>query len=84
MKVLEPQRVPRGAGNDAFRDMVVDFFRSNSAEYELRVQLCTDTTTMPIEDATVAWPEEDSPHVGVAKITFPAQHPDTDAAAGIR
>jgi hypothetical protein len=78
VKVLEPQRVPPGNGKDAFRDMVVDFFRSNSAEYELRVQLCTDTTTMPIEDATVAWPEEDSPHIPVAKITFPAQHPDTD------
>ena len=43
------------------------------------MQLCTNTTTMPIEDATVAWPEEDSRHVPVAKITFPAQHSDTDA-----
>jgi hypothetical protein len=59
--------------------MVVDFFRSNSAEYELRVQLCTDTASMPIEDATVAWPEKDSPHIPVAKITFPVQYPDTAA-----
>jgi hypothetical protein len=80
---LEPQLVPPDAGKDAFRDMVVDFFRSNSAEYELRVQLCTDTVTMPIEDATVAWPEEDSAHIGVAKNTFPAQNPDTAARRAI-
>jgi hypothetical protein len=79
VKALEPQLVPPDAGKDAFRDMVVDFFRSNSAEYELRAQLCTDTVAMPIENATVAWPEEDSPHIGVAKITFPAQSPDTAA-----
>jgi hypothetical protein len=32
---------------------------------------------MPIEDATVPWPEKDSQHVPVAKITFPVQNPDT-------
>lgn len=77
VKTFENQLVPAGAGKEAFRDMVVEFFRTNSAEYELRVQLCTDLAKMPIEDATVAWPEEDSPHVGVAKITFPVQNPDT-------
>jgi hypothetical protein len=79
VKALEPQLVPPDAGKEAFRDSVVDFFRSNSAEYELRVQLCTNTVTMPIEDATVAWPEADSPHIPVAKITFSAQNPDTAA-----
>jgi hypothetical protein len=74
---LQGQLVPAGAGPDAFRDMVVEFFAANSAEYELAVQLCTDPVTMPIEDATVAWPEEQSPHVGVAKITFATQNPDT-------
>ena len=70
---LQGQPVPRGAGPDAFTDMVVEFFRNNSAEYELRVQLCTDLQTMPIEDASVAWPESESPHRGVAKITYPVQ-----------
>jgi hypothetical protein len=77
VKVLEPQLVPPSVGKDAFRDMVVDFYRTNTAEYELRVQLCTNTATMPIEDATVPWPEKDSQHVPVAKITFPVQNPDT-------
>jgi len=79
VKVFEHQLVPPDAGREAFRDMVVEFFRDNTAEYELQVQLCTDPVTMPIEDATVPWPEVDSPYVGVAKITFPAQNPDTAA-----
>lgn len=72
---LQGQQVPRDAGQDAHRDLMIQFFRDNGAEYELRVQLCTDTVTMPIEDATVAWPEAASPHRPVAKITFPPQHP---------
>jgi hypothetical protein len=79
VKAFQDQLVPPGAGPEAFRDMVVDFYKHNSAEYELRVQLCTNPVTMPIEDATVAWPEEESPHVGVAKITFGAQDPGTEA-----
>jgi hypothetical protein len=79
VKAFIDRRVPAGAGKEAFRDMVVDFFTHNSAEYELRVQLCTNPVTMPIEDATVAWPEEESPHVGVAKITFGVQNPASGA-----
>ena len=70
---LEDQPVPRAAGSDAYRDEVVKFFKHNSAEYELRVQLCTDLATMPIEDASVKWPQSASPYVGVAKITYPVQ-----------
>jgi hypothetical protein len=32
---------------------------------------------MPIEDATVPWPEELSRHVGVAKLSYPQQNPDS-------
>ena len=52
--------------------MVVDFFASNSAEYVVRAQLCTDLVTMPVEDASVLWPDT-APHQRIAKITFPAQ-----------
>ncbi|TDH50146.1 catalase family protein [Mycobacterium talmoniae] len=72
---LTGQLVPRTAGQDAHRDLILEFFGTNSAEYELRVQLCTDPVTMPIEDATVPWSEDASPHRPVAKITFPRQNP---------
>jgi hypothetical protein len=61
--------------DSAVRDLVVDFFRNHSAEYELRAQLLTDLQQMPVEDASVLWPERLSPHQPVGKLTFPAQNP---------
>jgi hypothetical protein len=66
-------------GDSAVRDLVVDFFRKDSAEYELRAQLLTDLRQMPIEDASVLWPEDLSPHQPIAKLTFPAQDPYSPA-----
>jgi hypothetical protein len=66
------------AGPEAYREMMVDFFSTEVAEYELRAQLCTDLGTMPIEDATVEWPESQSSYVPVAKLTYPKQNPYTD------
>ncbi len=57
----------------ALRDLVVEFFRTQSAEYELRVQLCTNLETMPIEDAAVQWSEQESPYQAIAKLTIPVQ-----------
>jgi hypothetical protein len=79
VKALTDVPVPIDAGRDAHRDMVVQFFESNRAEYELRVQLCTDPVAMPIENATVEWPETASPYQGVAKITFDIQDADSPA-----
>jgi hypothetical protein len=53
---------------NGIRDAVVGFFSDMSAEWELRVQLCTDREAMPIEDATVVWPETLSPYIPVARI----------------
>jgi hypothetical protein len=54
---------------NGLREAVVNFFAATAGEWELRVQLCTDLNTMPIEDASVAWPEEQSPYTAVARIT---------------
>ena len=58
---------------NGLREAVKHFFATRSAEWELRVQLCTDLERMPLEDSTVAWPEELSPFVTIARITVPAQ-----------
>ena len=55
------------------RDQIVGFFNEQGAEYELRAQLCSDLETMPVEDGSVVWPEDRSPHQPVAKIVLPAQ-----------
>jgi hypothetical protein len=64
-------------GPDGYRDMVVDFLATQTAEFEIRVQLCTGLDEMPIEDATVEWPESRSPYRGVAKLVFGPQDPAT-------
>lgn len=53
---------------DGLREEVVDFFAAQGGEWELRVQLCTDIERMPIEDASVEWPQELSPYVTVARL----------------
>jgi len=58
---------------NGIREAVVNFFRRNGGEWELRVQLCTDLDTMPVEDASVVWPEDQSPYAPVARISVPPQ-----------
>ena len=64
---------------NAIRDAVVDFFRSQGAIWELRAQLRTNPDTMPIEDASALWPEDESPYRMVARITVDPQPAWTDA-----
>ena len=79
VRALTGRPVGRGAGESALRDLVTDFFTQHSAEYDVRAQLCVDVDRMPIEDASVRWPEELSPHHRVAVLHLPAQDPYSDA-----
>ncbi|MDO9418482.1 catalase family protein [Pararhizobium sp.] len=53
---------------DAIRHAVERFFTSETAIWDLRVQLCTDLERMPVEGID-AWSEENSPFITVATIT---------------
>lgn len=68
---------------DAQREAIAAHFAREGGEWELRVQLCTDLETMPIEDASVAWPEDASPYVAVARLRVEPQA-SWDAAASPR
>lgn len=61
----------------ALRNLVAGFFRTETAEYELRAQLCVDLQKMPVEDASVVWDEALSPHQPVAKIVLASQVTDS-------
>ena len=67
------QTLDTGADPDAFRHAAVEHVRTHGATFEMRVQLCTDLDAMPVEDASVPWPEDQSPYVAVARIAIPAQ-----------
>ncbi|WP_421570935.1 catalase family protein [Stenotrophomonas sp. PD6] len=63
------------AAPDTQREAVAAFFAQPGAvaEWELRVQLCRDLEKMPIEDASVVWPEEISPYLPVGRLVVGAQ-----------
>ena len=58
---------------NGLRDAVVDFFRRTGGTWDVRVQLNTDLAAMPIEDASVPWPEDRSPYLTVAQVSVPPQ-----------
>ncbi|WP_416463726.1 catalase family protein [Sphingomonas sp. VDB2] len=58
---------------NALREEVAKVLATQGGQWELRVQLCRDLEANPVEDASVAWPEDDNPYVPVAIITIPAQ-----------
>ena len=59
--------------DDAQREAIGAYFDAQDGEWELRVQLCVDAERMPIEDASVAWPEDLNPFVAVARLSLPRQ-----------
>ena len=68
LKALTDQPVATRGRPNALREAAIDFFRSQDAEWELRVQLRTNPDTMPIEDASVVWPEDESPYRSVGRV----------------
>ena len=50
-----------------------EFFRTNPAEFDLRVQLNTGLEEMPIENAQVEWSESASRYQTVARLVIPHQ-----------
>lgn len=79
---LKDQKIDIDGKPDGTREVVSAFFNGPNAvdgEWELRVQLCTDLDAMPIEDATVEWPQEQSPFITVARLVLPPQTCWSDA-----
>jgi hypothetical protein len=67
-------RVPRRPGPHYLRDAMQRTLAAREARFELRVQLQTDPQRMPIENASVIWPENLSPSRTVAVLRIPQQH----------
>lgn len=61
------------------RDNMARTLREMDVEFDMLVQIQTDAHAMPIEDASILWPEELSPWIPVARIRIPRQDFDTPA-----
>jgi len=75
LEALRGKAVDLNGNPDGLRMAVEDFFIGNSGVWELRVQLCRDLETMPVEDASIEWPQEHSPYLPVARLTIEAHAP---------
>src|SRR3954454_10755725 len=71
-------RVPAHPAENYLRDAMVRTMAAGDCEMDFLVQVQTDPHRMPIEDATVKWPERLSPYVPVARLRLPAQRFDSD------
>ena len=62
-----------GSQADALRLALEETLRTREVLFECQVQLRTSEQTMPIEDASVEWPESESPYRTVAHLLLPRQ-----------
>jgi len=66
---------------NGLRAALIDHFHTLGGEWEVCVQLRTDPDSMPVEDASVPWPEDESPYVAVARLTVLPQPAWNEARA---
>jgi len=63
-----------GAITDNYlRDAMVRTLSRQSVSFDFAIQFQRDPVSMPVEDASVAWSEEESPFISVATLEIPAQ-----------
>ncbi len=72
-----PTPVPLRPGDDYLRAAMVDRLATEDVVFDMLVQRQTDPFLMPIENASVIWPDELSEPVKVAELRIPAQSFDS-------
>lgn len=73
-------RLPRRPPDDYLRLALESRITAEDVEFEMRVQVQTDTFRMPLENAGVLWPEKLSPRVPIATLRLPRQQVNYTAA----
>ena len=79
LTTLKGKHIDHPSSWDAVKDSIVFSFERETAVWELRIQLCTDLQKMPVEDASVEWPEHLSPSLPIARVTAQSQNAYSDA-----
>lgn len=79
LKELTGKYVDAGHGFNPLEDAIREFFRTETATWEVQAQLALDEETTPIEDASKEWPEDKTPYVIVATLTVQPQESYSDA-----
>jgi hypothetical protein len=66
-------KIPARPAENYLRDAMVRTLTVGPWSFDFMVQVQTNSHLMPIEDATVKWPEWLSPYIPVARLYLPAQ-----------
>ena len=66
-------KIPWNPPDDWLRQSLAMTLSNTDAEFDFSIQLQTNAKRMPIEDASIEWPERLSQFVTVAKIVIPKQ-----------
>jgi hypothetical protein len=72
-------RLPLRPPNDYLRDAMVRSLAAGDVEFDIRLQLQTDSHLMPLENNAVLWPEKLSPRISAATLRLPRQKFDSPA-----
>ncbi len=70
-------KVPRKPPANYLREAMVKTLSTNEVNFDFMIQFQTDAYRMPIENASVEWPEKLSPFVPVARLRLPVQRFDS-------
>lgn len=73
----ERTKVPWNPPDDWLRQSMAGKLSRADVELDFSIQLQTNPRRMPIEDASIEWPERLSPFIPVAKISIPKQRFDS-------
>ena len=76
---LKDDTLDTSKDDNALRTATVNYLREQDAVFEIRVQLCADLKSMPVENANTEWSEAESPYQTVARLTLPRQEAYTEA-----
>ncbi len=71
-------RIPPRPAENYLRDAMVKTLAAGQWSFDFMVQVQTDPHRMPVENASVKWPERLSPYIPVARLRLPAQRFDSD------
>lgn len=66
-------QMPDNPSPDFLREAMSRTLKQQSGCFDFQVQVQSNPQQMPVENATVAWPEAASPYLSVARLTIPVQ-----------
>jgi hypothetical protein len=75
----EKTKVPRNPSPNYLRESMVRTLSQREVLFDFMIQFQTDAHRMPIENASVEWPERLSPFIPVARLRLPKQRFDSEA-----